>query len=71
MKVSSVEHVAGVGEDQRIVGHRIHLAAQDVRCEAHGVVRRTHHLGLAAQAVRVLDPSCLGARGTEIAALQQ
>ena len=43
-----------LGEDQRVVGHRVGLAQQHQRGVAQLVEAGAHHLRLAAQAVRIL-----------------
>ena len=54
VEVAAGQRLAGVGEDQRVVGDGVGLAHQHGGGMAHQVEAGAHHLRLAAQAVRVL-----------------
>ena len=60
-----------VGEDDRIVGHRARLDGQSARGIGQQVERRAHHLRLAAEAVRVLDPAAAAVAGEDFAAVEK
>ena len=45
VKVAARDDLVGLGEDQRVVGHRPELALEDATDEADGVVDRAEHLG--------------------------
>ncbi len=49
-----------VGEDQRVVGGRVHLDGQDAPGVLQAVAHRPVHLGHAAERVRVLDLGAVG-----------
>ncbi len=48
VEIAAVKDVAGIGKDQWIVAHRVHLAPQDVDRESHGIEQGAHNLRLAA-----------------------
>ena len=54
VEVASGEDLIAAGEDERIVGDRVRLGLEHARGVAHLIEARSHHLGLAAQAVGVL-----------------
>ncbi len=54
MEIAARQHLVGVGEDQRVVGHAIGLDFEHRRREAEMVEAGAHDLGLAAQAIGIL-----------------
>ena len=54
VEVAAGDDLAGIGEHQRIVGHRVGFGQQDLRRVPHLVEAGAHHLRLAAQAVGIL-----------------
>ena len=55
MEVAARDHLARVGEDERVVGDAVRLRRQRRRGLAQEVEAGAHHLRLAAQAIGVLD----------------
>ena len=60
VEVAAGERLVGLGEDQRVVGDAVGLDLERLGRVAEQVEDRAHHLGLAAQAVRVLHPVVVG-----------
>ena len=54
MEIAAGNHFAGVGENQRIVGRRIHLDFDRFPGPAHCVFGRAMHLRHAAQRIGIL-----------------
>jgi hypothetical protein len=72
VEVAAGQRLAGIGEDQRIVGDAIGLGLQRRRRLAQQIERRAHDLRLAAQAVGVLHPLVADqVRGADRRALHQ
>ncbi len=56
MEIATGQGFVGLGEDQRIVRDAVGLGLQHAGGLAQDVERGPHHLGLAAQAIGILDP---------------
>ena len=56
VKISTRQHLPGIGKNQRIVRHRIRLDLEDGSSVPKLIETGAHHLRLAAQRIRVLHP---------------
>ena len=71
VEVAARQHLAGVGEHERVVGRRIHLPFDDAGDERQGVAEGAVDLRHAADAVGVLHLPAIGVRRDDLAAFEQ
>ena len=71
MKVATRQDFQVAIEHQRVVGDRVAFDQQFARSVPQHIETRAHHLRLAAERVRVLNPLTIHVRGANLTALEQ
>ena len=71
VEVAAGHDVAVLGEDERVVGHRVQLALERGLDVGQRVVDGAEHLRRAAQRVGILHAAAVGVAGDDLAAVQQ
>ena len=71
VEVAAGQHGPGVGEYERVVGHRVGFRLEHAADMTQDVETGAHHLRLAADRVRILHPVATYVRGPDFAAGHQ